>query len=42
MPGPLSAPNGERRLTLMKGEKRAQLAASKMLDTGKTAQKKEK
>lgn len=42
MPGPLSAPNGDRKLTLMKGEKRAQLAASKMLDTGKTRKKREK
>lgn len=42
MPGPLSAPNGDRKLTLLKGEKRAQLVQSKQLDTGKTAAKKEK
>lgn len=37
MPGPLSAPNGDARLTQMKGEERARLAALGKLNTGKTA-----
>ena len=39
MPGPLSAPNGDARLTLMTGMKRVQLAESKNLKTGKTEKK---
>ena len=42
MPGPLSAPNGDARLTQLKGEKRVSLAEQHKLDTGKTALKKEK
>lgn len=40
MPGPLSAPNGETKLTLMKGEQRVALAQAKKLATGKTEKKK--
>lgn len=39
MPGPLSAPNGDARLTKMKGEERIRLAEQKKLDTGKTKKK---
>lgn len=39
MPGPLSAPNGDAQLTLMKGEERIRLAAQHKLDTGKTKKK---
>lgn len=42
MPGPLSAPNGNGRLTQMRGEVRASLAARKQLKTGKTDKKKQK
>lgn len=41
MPGPNSAPNGDRTLIVSKdNKKRLKLAAKKQLRTGKTAQKK--
>jgi len=39
MPGPMSAPNGDRKLTLLTGGERARLAESKKLYTGKTEKK---
>lgn len=39
MPGPLSAPNGDARLTKMTGTERVRLAEQHKLDTGKTKQK---
>jgi hypothetical protein len=40
MPGPLSAPNGDRQLVKMTAKERAILLAKKKLDTGKTRKKK--
>ena len=39
MPGPLSAPNGDRKLVRMTAKEREALLAKKKLDTGKTRKK---